>query len=389
MKIAIVTPVFMPHLAGMGTVARNEAGGLARLGHEVTVFTPQYDSQTPPQEQIEGCRIKRLRPFLKFGNAAWLPQLRRELADFDVIHLHYPFIGGVAGVLDCKKPVVVTYHMDLVGRGWKKYFFKIYNYFILPRLVKKAKNIVFSSWDYIQKGRLKKYISQETKKFVEIPFGVDLFTDQKTQISGRALEDLKRKLGLKDGDKLLVFVGGLDKAHYFKGIDILLPALSKLKTEKAKVLIVGEGALRPYYENRAKELGVEDRVIFAGRVSDEDLPFYYRLSRGLVLPSIDKSEAYGMVLLEAMAHGLPVIASHLPGVRSVVGEGEERRGFLINPGDALELAEAIDSLFTDVDEANKMGERARIWVTRERSVEKEIKTLESLFSTCYDKETKN
>ena len=384
MKIAIVAPVFYPYLSGIGTVVRSEALGLGKLGHDVTVLTPLYSTSDAVEAAQDKYKVKRLRPCFKFGNAAWLPQLRQELANFDIVHLHYPFIGGVCGVLECKKPVVVTYHMDLVGQGWKKYFFKIYNYFTLPRLVKDVKSIVFSSWDYIQKGQLKKYIVKEPQKFIEIPFGVDTTVEQKTQISSRAFEELKRKLRLKDGDKLLVFVGGLDKAHYFKGIDILLPALSKLKTEKVKVLIVGEGDLRPYYENRAKELGVEDQVIFAGRVSDEELPFYYRLGRGLVLPSIDKSEAYGMVLLEAMANGLPVIASHLPGVRRVVGEGEERRGFLINPSDITELTQAIDSLLEDAEEGKQMGERAKAWVTRERSVEKETKTLESLLVRCYN-----
>lgn len=384
MKIAIVTPVFFPYLSGIGTVARSEAAGLGKLGHDVTVLTPLYSAGDATESFQDEYKIKRLRPRFKFGNAAWLPQLKGELTDFDIVHFHYPFIGGVRGILNCKKPVVVTYHMDLVGRGWKRYFFKIYNYFTLPCLVKKVKKVVFSSWDYIQKGRLKKYIAKEPQKFIEIPFGVDTSIEQKTQISSRAFEELKKKLGLKDGDKLLVFVGGLDKAHYFKGIDILLPALSKVRTEKVKVLIVGEGDLRLYYENRAKELGVEDRVIFVGRVSDEELPFYYRLSRGLVLPSIDKSEAYGMVLLEAMANGLPVIASHLPGVRSVVGEGEERRGFLINPGDVTELTQAMDSLLEDAEESKQMGERARAWVARERSVEKEVKALENLFMMCYN-----
>ncbi len=388
MKIAIVTPVFYPYLSGIGTVARSEASGLGKLGHDVTVLTPLYSAADATEAVQDKYKIKRLIPRFKFGNAAWLPQLQKELANFDIVHFHYPFIGGVRGILNCKRSVVVTYHMDLVGRGWKKYFFKVYNYFTLPQLVKKAKNIVFSSWDYVQKGQLKKYIVQEPQKFIEVPFGVDTSADQKTQISSRAFEELKRKLGIKDGDKLLVFVGGLDKAHYFKGIDVLLPALSKLKTEKVKVLIVGEGDLKVYYENRAKELGVEEQVIFAGRVSDEELPFYYRLGRGLVLPSTDKSEAYGMVLLEAMAHGLPVIASHLPGVRSVVGEGEERRGFLINPGDIVELTQAMDSLLEDAEEGKRMGERARAWVARERSVEKETKALESLFRICYDGETR-
>jgi glycosyltransferase involved in cell wall biosynthesis len=386
MNIAIVTPVFRPYLAGMGTVAHSEAVGLAKLGHSVTVLTPLYSGHIAFETAPENFKIRRLPPVFKFGKAAWLPRLVKELAEFDIVHLHYPFIGAVNSVLKAKasssKPqVVVTYHMDLVGRGWKKYFFKIYNRLTLPRLIREAKKVIFSSWDYVRKSQLKKYIEKDSQKFVEVPFGVEIY-DSKAQMGSRAFEELKRKLGLKDGDKLLIFVGGLDKAHYFKGVGVLLEALTKIKTEQVKVLIVGEGDIRPYYERRARELGVADKVIFAGRVSEAELPFYYRLGRGLLLPSVDKSEAYGMVLLEAMAYGLPVIASHLPGVRSVVGEGNERRGFLINPGDKGELAEAIDSLLADADEARKMGERARMWVERERAVDKEIKTLESIFKMC-------
>ena len=145
----------------------------------------------------------------------------------------------------------------------------------------------------------------------------------------------------KDSHRKILFVGALDKAHYFKGVDVLLKAMRDLEY---KLMIVGDGDLRSYYEAKAKNLGIDDGVVFTGRVSNEELSRYYQSADVFVLPSIDKSEAYGMTLLEAMAHGLPVVASNLPGVRSLVGED---RGLLVEPGDSSDLARVLTEILID------------------------------------------
>ncbi|MEK9183204.1 MAG: glycosyltransferase [Patescibacteria group bacterium] len=370
MKIAIVTPVFPPYLAGIGNVAAQEAAGLAQKGMEVTVFTPWYSDRDCP-EMTSPYRVCRLWPDVSHGNAAWIKKMPAELSSFDIIHLHYPFIGAVGAVLRCKKSLVVTYHMDLVGRGWKGLFFKIYTRLTLSNLIKRADKILVSSMDYAEHSYLAPYLKKWSEKFVEAPFGVrDCFAT--CLPAGTALA-----MTHKDGYRKILFVGALDKAHYFKGVDILLEAMKGLKY---KLVIVGDGDLRGYYEAKAKKLGLGDCVIFAGRVNNDELPRYYQSADVFVLPSIDKSEAYGLVLLEAMTHGLPVIASNLPGVRSLVGA---ERGLLIEPGNRDDLTRALREILSDDGKRHTMGITAKKWICENRTVEQEInKIIETYRDAC-------
>lgn len=395
MKVAIITPVFPPYFGGIGQVAFREATGLARLGNQITVFTPLYRSlKVLPEEKEDDYKIKRIKPYFQFSKAAWLPQLSNQFKDFDLIHLHYPFIGATSAVLKFKKtnpqiPLIATYHMDLTGRGWKKIFFKFYSRITLPKLLQESDKIIVSSLDYAQNGQLKDSLASQPQKFVEMPFGIDT---NRFQPRSKPIF-LLQKYGLKNKDKIILFVGALDKAHYFKGVDILLKSFQKLcymlpHTRASSVrgrhvtcymLIVGDGDLRPYYEKQARALGVANKVIFADRVAEDDLPFFYNLADVFVLPSQDRSEAYGLVLLEAMAAGVPVIASDLPGVRTNVSP---ERGILVKPGDAEDLARALSEILSDEEKRKQMGERAREWVRVERAVEKEIEELDKIIKNA-------
>lgn len=176
----------------------------------------------------------------------------------------------------------------------------------------------------------------------------------------------------------VLFVGGLDRAHSFKGLPILLQAVPRISDVRLR--IVGDGDLRPQYEQQARALGISDRVEFLGSVSDGELPNMYRQSDVLVLPSIGRSEAFGVVLLEAMASGIPVIASDLPGVRTVVADGET--GFLAPPGDVSALADRIGSLARDSEQRQRMSAAARQRVEErydwERVMERWLKIYDGL-----------
>ena len=128
----------------------------------------------------------------------------------------------------------------------------------------------------------------------------------------------------------------------------------------------------------AGRLGVHNDVIFAGKSSDEDLPQYYNLANVVVLPSIDKSEAFGIVLTEAMACGKPVIASDLPGVRSVVEH--EANGFLVEPKNENILAEKINLILLSRELRKKFGERSRQIAEEKYDMEKIIVKLEKILS---------
>lgn len=380
MKVAHVVCAFPPFRGGMGNVAFEFARILSKIGHEVTVFTadnpsPVFFKKNKEQrvcdldnEEIynsgeaqikEKFKIVRLKPLFRYGYAAFLPQLFWRLNNFDIIHLHYPFYGAAEIILlkkifaGQKMKLIVHYHMDTIGAGLKGIIFKLHRLIIFPFLIKLADTVTCASLDYIKHSNSSFFYEKYNKKFRQTLFGVDLdffkpddFSDSKIAVNASP-----------QGEKIILFVGGLDKAHYFKGLKNLLESVKKLENNSWKLLIVGEGDLRPYYEKLASELGVGNRMKFTGSASPGKLAEYYRGSYVLVLPSTDKSEAFGLVLLEAMASGTPVIASNLPGVRSVFKNGKE--GLSIKPGDVNDLTSKLRAILKYEKMADEMGRAAR------------------------------
>ncbi|OGF29583.1 hypothetical protein A2533_05145 [Candidatus Falkowbacteria bacterium RIFOXYD2_FULL_35_9] len=344
MKIAQVVCTLPPYGGGIGVVAYHYARNLTLKGHEVTVYIPK---STKSVQKIDyEYQVKQLCPVLKSGNAAILPQLFWKLWKYDIVHLHFPFFGAAFFVFllkmirGKKMKLVSNYHMDVIGAGVKKSFFSFYNKYLLNCVVKFSDKIIVSSIDYIENSNLREYYHKQPDKFIAIPFGVDeRYMPQKKNPS------LMSKYCFSSLDKIIGFVGGLDSAHYFKGVNYLITAISKINDQNIKLLIVGEGNLKKKYIEQAKLLGVESRVIFTGYVPNEILPEHYNLFDVFVLPSVDKSESFGLVLLEAMACGKPLVASNLKGVRSVVIPGEN--GLLVEPKNAQDIVDKVMHILKD------------------------------------------
>jgi glycosyltransferase involved in cell wall biosynthesis len=371
MKIAIVSPVFPPYRGGIGSAAYTEARELARRGYDVSVFVPRRRGGQG-HELKEKFKLFRLGPFLRYGNAAFLPQLRWKLKNFDVVHLHYPFFGGAEVVygLKVKSKLVITYHHDVVGSGWLGKFFAWHTKNLMPKILAKADKIIVSSLDYAKNSNIKEILEKNPEKFFEIPFGVD--TEKFAPAEPSA--DLMKKIGPLLG-RTILFVGGLDRAHYFKGLEVLIKA--KAEVANAKILVVGDGDLRPHYEKMVEELNLKDQVIFAGSVTGENLSDYYNLADVVALPSLDQSEAFGIVLIEAAACGKPIIASNLPGVRSVVQYGVN--GFTFPPGNAKELATKLNYFLDNPDAAKDFGKHGREIVLEKYDLKKVGEKLEKIF----------
>ena len=360
----------------MGNVVFETAGALTDLGHEVVVFTPGYygreeikPAAAPPERThaaevtLDIDRVRRLRPSIQYGNAARLHELRHELETFDLVHLHYPFFGSAGIVRRWKKrhpekPLVVTYHMDTRSPGWKGLIFSLYAKWFLPKIVDSADLMIASSLDYVESGQVAGIYARTAKKWVDIPFGVN--TDRFMPRKGTKL--LLSEYGLNPNVPTVIFVGGMDDAHYFKGIEVLLKAIFLLRRAGSPVqaLLVGDGNRLDQYSLLAEGLGITDSVSFAGGVSFEQLPYCYNAADVLILPSITRGEAFGMVLLEAMASGTPVIASDLPGVRMVARDG----GYLVPPKDARALADAIADCLSRQDRSIVGADVRRIAVER-------------------------
>ena len=371
MKIAHLVSTYPPYKGGMGNVCFKEAEGLAKFGHKITVFTPFYKN-THSEHQASDVKVVYLKPFFKMGNAAFVPQILSFLKGFDVVHLHWPFIGGAEKILSAKKklpPLIVQYHMDLIDTGFRGLFFRLYQSIFLKKMVRTAEKILVSSFDYLEYSALGKVYKAAKEKFEELPLGVDLdvFSPQEKD------KILKEKYNLGE-KRVILFVGALDRAHYFKGLSILLEALTK--TPKNVILIVvGEGDLKKDYEDLAQELKISERTVFVGNVGLENLVRFYNLADVFVLPSISSSEAFGLVLLEAGACAKPILVSDLPGPRTLVKEGTN--GFLIKPGDVNDLAEKIKLIFRT--QPQEMGERGRKMVLEKYDSRVLAKKLEAIY----------
>jgi len=212
-------------------------------------------------------------------------------------------------------------------------------------LFKKADFITCASLDYIKCSQIGNLYKKYKNKFIEIPFGVDI-NKFKPNPSNKNKNIFQ-----------ILFVGGLDRAHYFKGINILLEAMAKIEIKNWQLNIVGKGDLKYQYQKQAEKLNISNKVNFLGKISDEKKIKIYQQADLFVLPSINKNEAFGLVLLEAMASGIPVIASNLPGVRTVFQDGIQ--GYLVKPNNLIDLKEKIEIILNDSELKNKMGQAAR------------------------------
>lgn len=323
MKIAHICCV-APPAGGMGTVAFREVTGLRARGHEAVLFVPEGGESRS--------FVKQLPTAWRMGNASWLRGIREAVKGFDVVHLHYPFYGTAEQVLlstENLPPIVVSYHMDATAPSWKGVLFALHRFFIQPLLLRGAKAILVSSYDYFSSSGL--------QNAIELPFGVDLDKYSRGP-------SVKARFAVPDDAPTILFVGGLDKAHAFKGIDVLLQAVAQLDA-KTHLLIVGDGDLRSSYEEEAKRLGIDRRTHFLGRVDDATVIDAYRSADVFAFPSTNRAEAFGLVALEAQACGTPVVASDLPGLRMVVKQNET--GLLVKPGSVEELTSALYRVLSD------------------------------------------
>lgn len=367
MKIAHIVCVFPPYRGGIGNVVFKYAEEQSKLGESVTVFFPDYNGC---QQKSAGFNCVALRPLLQYGNGAFLPQLFWRTASFDIIHLHYPFFGGAEPVwlrkiiFSKQTKLFIHYHMDIEKLPLIAQMLSWPANLIRSSLFNSAEAITCASLDYIKNSQIADIFIKSSAKFYEVPFGVDLNRfkpDEKWQIK----------------KNVILFVGSLDKAHNFKGLDNLLSAMAQIKNKESSLIVVGSGNLLNYYQQLAQKKGISDRVFFAGSVDDKSLPIYYNKADLLVLPSVNKHEAFGLVLLEALASGIPLIASDLPGVRTVFSN--EVEGLLVKANNVDDLTVKIDTVLANEDNWQKMCRAARALAENKYSWQKNINKINNLY----------
>lgn len=359
-KLAQVVCTYPPYKGGIGNSAFKLAEFLSEK-YEVNTFTPSYYFLKKNQAINENNKIHYCVSSLSKGKAGFLKGFFAKLKNFNTIIFHYPFFGADLQlawflIFKPKTKLILYYHMEAQLPSWKYKLLSLPSRLIKPFLFKKAHLIICSSLDYAKNQSLKKIYKKFSHKFQEIPFSVN---------TNEFIPNEKKSKQIK-----LLFVGGLDKAHYFKGLNVLFKALKELPTLNWQLEIVGEGELLEKYQKEVKKLKLENKISFKGKTSYEKLKESYQTSDIFILPSINKSEAFGLVLLEAMSSGLAVIASDLFGVRKVFNDKEQ--GLLFQTNNEKDLSEKIKYLLTHPEIRKTMSEKARK-LAKEKYSEEKIK----------------
>ncbi len=344
MKVLQVNKLYYPHTGGIEKVVQQLAEGLKdKVDIEVLVCQQKGKGSV---DYVNGVKVYRAGSLGVISSVpisfSFIRQLRKRSKEMDVIHFHMPFpLGDLACLLSgYKGKVVVWWHSDVVRQKTLMKFYRP----IMERFLKRADVIIVATQGHIDGSD---YLPKYREKCVVIPFGVDPLIEQKAD------EYWINRTVTKKEHVHFLFVGRL---VYYKGCDILIEAFRKI--ENAELIIVGNGDLEGTLKQQAKEYGIEDRVHFLGAVDDEKLSSEFAECDVFVLPSIAKSEAFGLVQIEAMAYGKPVINTNLPsGVPYVSRDGIT--GLTVQPGDADTLAQAMQWMVEHETERLEMGVKAR------------------------------
>jgi len=345
-KVLQVNKLYYPEVGGIEKTLQLISEGLnKKTDLKVLVCQKKGKGRSENVNGVQVCRTG------SFGVVASVPisisfiwELRKMSREMDIVHYHMPFpLGDLACLLSGYKGKVAAYwHSDVVKQ--KKWMF-LYRP-IMEAFLKRA-DVIFVGAKGIAEGS--KYLKPYLDKCHVVPFAVseDILQDGSVY--------LKENGYSRDNDSLqILFVGRL---VYYKGISVLIDAVKKL-SDSVHLTVVGDGVLEKEMRQKCQELNIQDRVTFLGKISDEQLKQCYRQADVFVLPSTQRSEAFGLVQLEAMAYGLPVVNTNLKSGVPEVSIHKET-GLTVPPEDPVQLAEALRWMEEHSGERVEMGKRAR------------------------------
>lgn len=335
-------------------VAYNIAVNIAKRGHNVYVFTTSESSKDEIVNLSNNIKVYKYATLFKFyrRNIA-LSLLIKPDVDVDIVHVH---IAGeiipIAALRFARKkglPLIATYHGDAIAdRLLYKLGEKLHN-LIIKEVLNFSSVIISPSKHVITQSTL---LYKYRDKIIVLPNGINL-KDFEIPYSK---EECRKRLGIHNAENIILFVGVL---RAFKGVDILIRAMQLIVKEiqNTQLMIVGEGEMRVELEKLTKKLGLERNIVFTGFINETLKPIYYKAADIFCLPSVTTQEIFGIVNLEAMACGVPIVASRIGGIPDVVKNG--KNGLLVPPKDHNALANAIIYLLKNEDIRQKMGREGK------------------------------
>ena len=323
MKILISSTYFYPYSSGLSVYAMRLADGLSERGHDVVILTSQYKDELATVELIGKFKIVRVPVSMRLSKGVLMPSLNKIASQWiewaDVVNLHLPqFESLLLSQLAKKlgKPLLATYHCDLVSRNGglvERLAVKVTN--ALGRFVLKDANlIVQNSLDYAENSSL---LSQFHEKVVEVPTPV-----KATKVSVERVDAFRQKYRIKKNEKVIGLAGRVAAEKGYEFLALALPGILEVFPDVRVVhagnwkSVVGEQGYQIQVERFIEPFG--QKWTSLGYLSDEDFEAFFAVCDVLMFSSLNATESYGIVQIEAMAQGTPVVASDLPGVRQPV-----------------------------------------------------------------------
>ena len=376
LKVMILSWEYPPHIVGgLGRHVFHLSKALSSKGADVQVMT-FTDGSSPPEEVIEGVRVARVNPYsFRYPDfTSWIHGLNFMMVDralklstFDLIHVHdwLTATSGIALKHLMRKPLVATIHSTELGRrgGILKNEHERHIHEIEWLLSYEAWHVICCSRYMV--GEVTKSLGCPIDKITQIPNGY-------SPNSFPPPAPINRRDYARDDEKIVLYVGRL---VYEKGPHILLEAASRLRRNDLKFIFVGDGYMKPYLVDQSRRLGICDKVYFLGHVPDDVLHALYKFATVAIFPSL--YEPFGIVALEAMGLGVPVIVSAVGGLDEIVQHGHN--GIKFHPGSPSALAEAINLIVDKPELCRRLSENARINLdlfTWDRAAEETIKLYE-------------
>lgn len=349
LRVLQVGKFYPPHRGGMESHLQALCGQLrAEVNVEVLVSS---DDRRTVEERLDSLKVTRVGTLFDFAAAPVCPGLARRIRESraDIVHLHWPHPTALLAYLASGHAgrLVLTYHSDVVrqrilgGMFWP----------VLRRVLERADAVIVASPNYVESSPVLQKFKQKCRV---IPFGVPL--EEFDRVDTLEVEKVRARFGPR-------VVLGVGRLIYYKGFEHLVRAMKKVD---GHLVIIGEGPLRGALEQEVERAGVAGRVTLLGHV--ENVVPYYHASDVFALPSVARSEAFGIVQLEAMACRKPVVNTRLDsGVTYVSVDGVT--GLTVPPADSEALAAALNRLLGDAALAVRLGRAARLRVEREFDLE--------------------
>lgn len=363
-RIIHLSKYYPPNLGGIETHVQTLARTQAALDAKVEVVCVngcdergRLSDKTKTIQEMDGevrvTRLGRLSSFARFDICPQLPQKLCYLVQDEnvILHLHTPNPTMLSALtitgLHKRVPSVITHHSDVIKQ-------KILKYGLRPLeclAYKQASRILTTSYQYIDGS---KFLSLYKDKLITLPLGLDCYRYLNPSAEAIAYG---HKLKKRYGETIWLTVGRL---VYYKALHIAIEALTLVP---GKLIVVGVGSLEKELKNQAKKLGVEDRVIWLGCVSDDELVGAHQAATALWFPSNVRSEGFGLVQVEAMASGCPVINTNIFGSGVPWVSRHQIEGLTVPINDPVSLASAAKRLLLEP------GLRARLSLASRKRAE--------------------